>query len=188
MSSTALLLRIPRPQQPPGTALNGRNTVGSVSTDSTTPNASTVGGGGQVLGRKPVLLSFDEIPEWFQRESNQWVRHGYRPISGSVRTSFFSWFYLYNESVNIYSHLIPAVVFLIGEGCVRWCLYNKSPKGVAADFIAFSVFILTATTCLFVSATYHTLMSYSRYVEHLCLRLDMLGVVIFILGDLVLGI
>ncbi|KAI1133212.1 hemolysin-III family protein [Nemania abortiva] len=53
-----------------------------------------------------------------------WIRRGYR------------WSYIHNESVNIYSHLIPAVSFL----------------------------------------------------KHFCRRLDMLGVVIFILGDLVLGI
>lgn len=33
---------------------------------------------------RPVLLSFDEMPEWFRRESNKWVLHGYRPISGSA--------------------------------------------------------------------------------------------------------
>jgi adiponectin receptor len=32
------------------------------------------------------------------------------------------------------------------------------------------------------------LMNHSPDVEHLCLRLDMLGIVIFILGDLILGI
>jgi adiponectin receptor len=48
--------------------------------------------------------------------------------------------------------------------------------------------MLTAVTCLSLSATYHTLMNHSKHVEHLCLRLDMLGIVIFILGDLILGI
>jgi adiponectin receptor len=48
--------------------------------------------------------------------------------------------------------------------------------------------VLTAVTCLSSSAIYHTLLNHSKHVEHLCLRLDMLGVVIFILGDLILGI
>lgn len=123
------------------------------------------------------------MPEWFRRESNQWILHGYRPISGSAQVSFCSWSYLHNESVNIYSHLIPAVFFLLGQ----W--YIQQYRGVTgADVIAFSIFMLTAATCLSLSATYHTLMNHSRHVEHICLRLDMLGVVIFILGDLVLGI
>jgi len=41
--------------------------------------------------RRPVLLSFDEMPEWFQRESNQWILHSYRPISGSALALFYSW-------------------------------------------------------------------------------------------------
>jgi adiponectin receptor len=138
--------------------------------------------------RRPVLLSFDEMPEWFQRESNKWILHGYRPISGSALASFCSWSYIHNESANIYSHLIPAVFFLLGECYIQEYLTSRYSEVTSADFIAFSIFMLTAATCLSLSATYHTLMNHSQHMEHLCLRLDMLGVVVFILGDLVLGI
>ncbi|KAL5344257.1 hypothetical protein ACLOAV_010761 [Pseudogymnoascus australis] len=137
---------------------------------------------------RPVLLSFYDMPEWFRRESNQWILYGYRPISGSVHASFCSWFYIHNESVNIYSHLIPAVFFLLGEWYIQQYLASRYSGVTSADFIAFSIFMLTAATCLSLSATYHTLINHSQNVEHLCLRLDMLGVVIFILGDLALGI
>ncbi|OAG42077.1 hypothetical protein AYO21_03812 [Fonsecaea monophora] len=137
---------------------------------------------------RPALLSFDEMPEWYRRECNPWILHGYRPISGSVHTSFCSWSYIHNESVNIYSHLIPAVLFLLGEGYIQQHLASRYSRVTGADFVAFSIFMLAAVTCLSLSATYHTLMNHSQHVEHLCLRLDMLGVVIFILGDLVLGI
>ncbi|KAI1052301.1 hypothetical protein LB507_007581 [Fusarium sp. FIESC RH6] len=137
---------------------------------------------------RPVLLSFDQMPEWFRIESNKWVHHGYRPISGSVHTSFCSWSYLHNESVNIYSHLIPAVIFFLGEWYIQQYLTSRYSDVTTADFIAFSIFMLSAVTCLSLSAIYHTLMNHSQHVEHLCLRMDMLGVVIFILGDLVLGI
>ena len=136
---------------------------------------------------RPGLLSFDEMPEWFRRESNPWIRHGYRPISGSALASLCSWWYIHNESVNIYSHLIPAVAFLLGERYIQQYLASRYSGVTGADFIAFSIFMFTAATCLSLSATYHTLMNHSQRVEHLCLRLDMLGVVIFILGDLVLG-
>ena len=128
------------------------------------------------------------MPEWFRREANPWVLHGYRPISGSARTSFSSWAYVHNESVNIYSHLIPAVLFLLGEWFLQEYLTSRYSQVTGADFAAFSIFMLAAVTCLSLSATYHTLMNHSQHMEHLCLRLDMLGVVIFILGDLVLGI
>lgn len=137
---------------------------------------------------RPVLLSFDQMPEWFRRESNQWVHHGYRPISGSAQASFCSWSYIHNESVNIYSHLIPAVFFLLGGWYIQQYLASRYSGVTGADCIAFSIFMFAAVTCLSLSATYHTLMNHSQHVEHMCLRLDMLGVVIFILGDLVLGI
>ena len=135
-----------------------------------------------------ILLSFDDMPEWFRRESNRWILHGYRPISGSAHASFCSWLYIHNESVNIYSHLIPAVFFLLGEWYILQYLAGRYSGVTIADFIAFSIFMLTAVICLSLSATYHTLLNHSQYVEHFCLRLDMLGIVIFILGDLILGI
>jgi adiponectin receptor len=138
--------------------------------------------------RRPVLLSFNEMPEWFRRESNQWIHQGYRPISGSAHASFYSWLYIHNETVNIYSHLIPAVLFLLGEWHIQQYLASRYSGVTTTDFIAFSIFVLTAVTCLSLSAIYHTLLNHSKHVEHLCLRLDMLGVVIFILGDLILGI
>ncbi|KAI0008821.1 hemolysin-III related-domain-containing protein [Xylariaceae sp. FL0662B] len=173
--ASAPRLRVP-PQQPPESH-KGRGM------ESISDTASKAGKAG-----RPVLLSFDEMPEWFRRESNQWILHGYRPISGSAHASFCSWSYVHNESVNIYSHLIPAVFFLLGEWYIQQYLASRYSGVTGADFIAFSIFMLTAATCLSLSAMYHTLVNHSQHVEHFCLRLDMLGVVIFILGDLVLGI
>lgn len=137
---------------------------------------------------RPVLRSFDEMPEWFREGSNKWILHGYRPVSSSVCASFRSLLYLHNESVNIYSHLVTAFILLLGERSIRGYLIRIFSGVTAADDVAFSIFMLAAGTCLSLSATYHTLMNHSKHVERLCLRLDMLGVVIFILGDLALGI
>lgn len=138
--------------------------------------------------RNRALLSIDEMPEWFRRESNQWILYGYRPISGSAVTSFYSWLYIHNESVNIYSHLVPAGVFLFGECYIQQYLTSRYSGVTSADLAIFSIFMLTATTCLFSSAVYHTLSNHSSRVESFCLRLDMLGIVCFILSDSVLGI
>ena len=160
------------PPQPPATS-KGRK-------DESVPRAGMSG--------RPYLLSFDEMPEWFRRETNRWVLHGYRPISGSAHISFASWSYIHNETVNIYSHLIPALFFLLGECYLQQYLTSRYFNVTGADFVAFSIFMLAAVTCLSLSATYHTMMNHSQHMQVLCLRLDMLGVVIFILGDLILGI
>lgn len=135
-----------------------------------------------------ALLSFDEMPEWFQRDNNQWILHGYRPISGSTRVSFCSWWYLHNETINIYSHLIPAVVFLLGELCILQYLANKYSRVTRTDIIVFSCFMLTATVCYAFSALYHTLMNHSYTMDHFYHRLDMLGIAIFIVGNMILGV
>ena len=149
---------------------------------------SEASGTGPGEAGRQALLSFDEMPEWFQHDNNRWILHGYRPISGSVRASFGSWWYLHNETVNIYSHLIPAVVFLLGEWYILQYLAGKYSRVTSTDFVAFSFFMLTATICYAFSALYHTFMNHSCTVDHFYHRLDMLGIGIFIVGDIVLGV
>ncbi|KAL6910523.1 mPR-like GPCR protein [Trichoderma evansii] len=133
-----------------------------------------------------VLLTFDQLPKWHQ--DNEFILHGYRPISGSARISFRSWSYIHNESVNIYSHLIPAVVFLLGEWYIIQYLTTRYPNITSVDYFIFSFFLLTAVVCLGLSTTYHTLMNHSSDVEQLWLRFDLVGIVVLTLGDFVSGI
>lgn len=133
-----------------------------------------------------ALLSIEKMPKWLQ--TNEGVLDWYRPISGSALTLFLSLLYIHNETVNIYSHLIPTVSFLLGEGYLQRYLESRYFGATGADFIAFSIFMWTAVTYLSLSAAYHTLMNHSQHLEHVCLRFDMLGIVIFIMGDLTLGI
>src|SRR5699024_10338043 len=54
------------------------------------------------------LLHWDDLPHW-QRD-NHHIHTGYRPASFSYLVSFQSLTYLHNETVNIYSHLLPAML------------------------------------------------------------------------------
>ncbi len=135
---------------------------------------------------RKVLISFDQLPEWHQ--DNEYILHSYRPISGSALVSFCSWLYIHNESVNIYSHLIPAIVFLLGEWYVLEYLRSRYANITGSDFFIFGFFLLTAVICLGLSTTYHTLMNHSYGVEQLWLRLDLVGIVVLTLGDFVSGI
>ncbi|CAF4307613.1 unnamed protein product, partial [Rotaria sordida] len=55
------------------------------------------------------LYSFEMIPEYLQ--SNPYIRSGYRYGLNFIGC-LFSLFYLNNESINVWSHLIGAGVFL----------------------------------------------------------------------------
>jgi len=135
---------------------------------------------------RPALLSYDEMPEWHQ--DNHFIRHGYRPDSNSVRACFASWLYMHNETVNIYSHFIPGILFLAAEVVIYQYFQARYPKTTIVDRLIFAFFLLTAVTCLGMSAAYHTLMNHSNHVSHLWLRLDFVGIVFLTLGDFVSGI
>ncbi|KAK3293281.1 mPR-like GPCR protein [Chaetomium fimeti] len=135
---------------------------------------------------RPVLLSFDELPEW--QQDSGYIRHGYRPISGSAQVSFSSWSYLHNESVNIYSHLIPGIAFLLGEWYIQQYLASRYSTVTATDYLIFTFFLLTAVICLGLSTIYHTLLNHSHKVEQLCLQLDLVGIAFLTVGDFISGI
>lgn len=132
------------------------------------------------------LLSYEKIPEWHQ--GNDCIYHGYRPESNSVRACFASWSYMHNETINIYTHLLPAVLFLVAEALMHRWIQFRYPKATSEDHLVFTFFLLSAATCLGMSATYHTLMNHSMRVSDIWLRLDFIGIIVLTLGDFVSGI
>lgn len=129
------------------------------------------------------LVSYDEIPDWYQ--DNPYIRHGYRPVLQSARACFSSWSYVHNETLNIYTHLVPAAVLLvIGLSYVLIRLSGRS-----SDDIGVAVALLVcAVGCLSFSSLYHTLMCHSRSIEAFWLRLDFIGIILLILGSFISGI
>ncbi|KAI1327716.1 mPR-like GPCR protein [Xylariaceae sp. FL0255] len=133
------------------------------------------------------LLTWDEIPEWCR--DDEFVRTGYRPISRSARKSFASLFYMHNETINILTHLLPAIASLLsGWYIVQSYLDQKYPDLKFSDYVVFGFFFLSATCCLGLSAAYHALCNHSFPVASLWLRVDLVGIVVLTLGDFVSGI
>ena len=135
---------------------------------------------------RPALLSYDEIPEWYQ--DNVFIQHGYRPESKSTCICFASWLYFHNESINIHSHLLPAVLFLAAEGLLAGYFQARYSDSNVVDRLVFAFYLLTATTCLGMSATFHTLLNHSIGVSQLWLRLDFVGIIVLTIGKFVSGI
>lgn len=135
---------------------------------------------------RPALLSFDEIPVWLQ--DNNCIRSGYRPISYSAKECFGSWSYMHNESISIFTHLVPAILFLFAEAIIQPLFEVRYPDATIADRVVFAVFLTTATVCLGVSAGYHTLLNHSKHISELSLRCDFVGIVILTLGFFISGV
>ncbi|KAI1385588.1 mPR-like GPCR protein [Hypoxylon trugodes] len=133
--------------------------------------------------RRHALLSYSEIPEWYQ--DNPYIRRGYRPVLQSVRACFASWMYIHNETMNIYTHLIPAAALLVTGLAYVFARLQQRSSGDAGVVAAL---LLSAVACLGLSSAYHTLMCHSRQVEALWLRFDFVGIILLILGSFVSGI
>ena len=140
----------------------------------------------RVLSTIQALQTYDQMPMWHQ--DNEYIRSGYRRETNSARQCFASWWYMHNETANIFSHLIPAIISMLC-GMMLFPFFNSYyPTSTTADKLVFAFFLLAAAICLGLSATYHTLMNHSSSVSDLWLRLDYVGIVILTLGDFVSGI
>lgn len=122
------------------------------------------------------LHFYSELPEW--QKDNHYILSGYVRETSSYAKSFLSLFYLHNETVNIYSHLVPASVALgliyyyishklvIYETFMFWETYNFLQFGAAATF------------CLCASSTFHCLKLHSYSVCKVGNQLDYFGIIV----------
>ena len=132
------------------------------------------------------LLSYDEVPAWYRE--NVHIHHGYRPVVESIRTCLESWTYIHNETVNIYSHLLPGIVAILCQGALFQYFSQSYPQAAARDRTIVAFYLCTASTCLCLSGLYHTFLNHSAHMSALWERIDFIGITILILGDFVSGI
>lgn len=136
------------------------------------------------------LLTWDDLPAW-QRD-NSFIQTGYRQASSSYRVSVASLAYLHNETVNIWSHLVGALFFLlvaVAGGYAAVFLEHEIARRYAtasrADVLVFACFFAGAVACLGMSATFHTLSNHSPAVARWGNKLDYAGIVLLIVGSYV---
>lgn len=128
-------------------------------------------------------LLWNEVPHWLR--DNHYIHSGYRPPSNSYRKSVASLCYLHNESVNIWTHLVGAVVAGV-TGIFLWAnMKARFALATQEDIMAFSCYFLGAVTCLGMSATYHTISNHSEIVAKFGNRLDYLGIIFLIWGSFI---
>ncbi|KAI0842212.1 HlyIII-domain-containing protein [Hypoxylon sp. FL0890] len=128
-------------------------------------------------------ILWDDLPTW--RRDNHYIITGYRPDSNSYWRSFTSLFYVHNEFVNIWTHLLGAFLFpTIGV----W-LYNviapRYGSANSSDVLVFSCFFAGAVLCLGMSATFHAISNHSEEVAKWGNKLDYSGIVFLIVGSYV---
>ncbi|KAM0343395.1 hypothetical protein ACHAPU_008575 [Fusarium lateritium] len=130
-----------------------------------------------------LLLLWDDLPAW--RRDNSYILSGYRQSQNSYAHSFRSLFYLHNESVNIWSHLLGAIVFLASAAYVDRVVRPRYASASSTDVLVFTCFFGGAVVCLGMSATFHTLLNHSATVAKWGNKLDYTGIVALIVGSYV---
>ena len=129
------------------------------------------------------LITWDQLPAW--QQDNHFIHGGYRPASGSYLGSFQSLAYLHNESVNVCSHLIGAIIAILAGGSLFSAIGKRYPLADRDDLWVISCYFMGAVACLGMSATYHLISNHSEAVAKFGNKLDYLGIVALIWGSFV---
>ena len=113
----------------------------------------------KIRSKYSKLLSFEDLPEWYR--DNHFTRSGYRPVSNSWIACAQSLGHIHNETVNIYTHLIPAVGFLFGQGIIYHAINHFYPEASLLDQVVFGCYVGAALVTMLISSAYHTLLNHS---------------------------
>lgn len=114
---------------------------------------------------------------------NRYILTGYRPPALSYLECVKSLVYVHNESGNIYSHLLGALVYI---SLGLHTLYQLAPLAHTAewtDYLVMICFFAGAVGCLTCSAAFHLFSCHSEGVCKAWNRCDHLGIVILIVGS-----
>ncbi|KAK3373164.1 hemolysin-III related-domain-containing protein [Lasiosphaeria ovina] len=154
-------------------------------TDSSSPHRGQHKADSSTMADKNRLLSHKQVPSW---HSEPFIHGGYRPITESAAFCLRSLTYLHNETVNIFSHLVPAAVALALACLVPWYFGAQFPRAAAADRLVFQLYLLGSVCCFAASALFHTLLCHSERYRDLWVRVDYAAILAQTLGCFVSGI
>lgn len=124
------------------------------------------------------LFQYNEIPDFLK--GNPWVVKGYRAFLpfGQCMKSLFVWS---NETLNIWTHLLGFLVFLI------LMLYDNliaipRLRGQMTDHIVMTLGLICFQFCMLCSTGFHIFCCHSERASRRWLQVDMTGVSIGIIG------
>ncbi|KAK3385314.1 hemolysin-III channel protein-like protein Izh2 [Podospora didyma] len=128
------------------------------------------------------LLLWHDLPSWLQ-EGNHYIETGYRPRASSILDCIHSLKYLHNETVNIFSHAIGAVLFF----AMPFYVFNtKIPPRYAVstleDKVACFVYFIGVAICFLFSTGFHVFLHHSPRTFSMGLKLDFQGVIMLMWG------
>lgn len=139
-------------------------------------------------------LSWEDLPSWMQ--SDPYIRRGYRRQLNSFSACLWSIFHLHNESVNIWSHLLPTLFYLSVLLATDYSILHNGVDISTADNAVIQTYVFGSIMCLIFSvrlprvsdctstllipqqAWFHIVAAHSEQVATRFLKLDYLGILL----------
>ena len=121
---------------------------------------------------KTALLKFDQVPSLFQEP---FIMSGYRRCDSSAWECIKSLFQATNESINIWSHMLALVVFVIRFGFVL-ASYKPWHDSFACPMFCFALGI---SLMLIMSVGAHLFNCMSIRAHHICFFFDYAGISVY---------
>lgn len=131
------------------------------------------------------LKTWHELESW--QQDNEFLHSGYRAASNSYRASLHSLSYIHNQTGNIFSHLLGAVLFLASFLFIYFELVPRYQTADLADIGIFASFFTGALGCFGCSAFFHTVGNHSHEVYQNWLLADLYGILGLICGTVYSG-
>ncbi|KAE8399987.1 hemolysin-III protein [Aspergillus pseudonomiae] len=126
-------------------------------------------------------VTWHEVSEW--QFDNKYILSGYRPANADYLVIFTSLAFLHNETCNVHTHLIGALLLPLVATTFLWYLGEPQFLNVSSmDHAMFRVYFWCAEICLALSALYHLMQPHSHQVEQFWHGMDLLGIIIVTVG------
>ncbi|KAI1326319.1 putative hemolysin-III channel protein Izh2 [Xylariaceae sp. FL0255] len=126
------------------------------------------------------LLYYREIPDW--QQDNRYILSGYRPTTASAWISFKSLSFINNQTINAYSHMVGALIFIALPFHFYQNEYLGKAHAHANDFYCIALYCLCVTLCFMLSALYHIMLNHSPSFLMFFAKMDYLGVLLLMWG------
>lgn len=125
------------------------------------------------------LYHFNELPDW--QKDNELVLTGYVRETNSVLKCLYSLTYFHNESISIYTHLVPTLLYLLLLFLFTdFVLLPKFPYTHFKDYIMIHFYLLGSCICLGLSSCFHCLKQHSEMHSKIWSKADYIGIIILI--------
>ncbi|KAF3939450.1 hypothetical protein ABW19_dt0203404 [Dactylella cylindrospora] len=129
-----------------------------------------------------ALIDYNELEPW--QKDNEYILTGYRKLSYSYYISLRSILQIHNETGNIWTHLLAALLFLYSlSNFITTSLPTLRSSASSTDILAISIYYITVINAWALSTNYHTFTNHSHDVHKFGNELDHLGIVLVVWGS-----